>query len=354
LRGRIGAAVSPGVRTSGTAQAAGLAGAALAANVLALLFTIIFARLLGASGYGSLAALLSTYLILSVPGFALQVAVSRETALGRLGREGALAATVAHWLARLAIITVAVAALAALAREPLAAVVGVDQAWAAAAVPVTGCAWVLLSVMRGVLQGLHAYRAVGLSIIGEATGRLAFGLVLFGVGGGVTGAYLGTPVSMLAAAAVLIPVLRARTGASDHGPERRRLRSLAVETWAPVAGLTLVAVLQNIDVIIVKHQVGGDGAGSYAAAGVAAKAIIWVAIGVAMHLVPDTARRVREGQDPRRALTRSLAIVVSLAVPALLIFAAVPKLLLQAAFGSDLTEASGALLTLGAAMALLA
>ena len=244
--------------------------------------------------------------------------------------------------------------LAALARDQLASVVGVDEVWAAATVPVTGCAWVLLCVLRGVIQGLHAYRPVALSIVGEALGRVAFGLLLFAAGGGVTGAYLGTPVSMFATAAVLVFVLRGMTGVSDHGPERRRLRSLAVETWAPVAGLTLVAVLQNIDVIIVKHQVGGDRAGSYAAAGVAAKAIIWVAIGLGMHLVPDTARRVREGEEPRRGLVRSLAIVAVLAVPALLIFAAVPKALLRVGFGADLTSASGALLPLGVAMALLA
>jgi O-antigen/teichoic acid export membrane protein len=121
-----------------------------------------------------------------------------------------------------------------------------------------------------------------------------------------------------------------------------------------MVGLTLVAVLQNIDVIIVKHQVGGDLAGSWAAVSVAAKAIIWVAIGLAMHLVPDTARRVREGEDPRRALVRSLAIIAVLAIPALAIFAAVPTLLIRVAFGSDLTQASGALLTLGVAMLLLA
>ncbi len=343
-----------GLRTSDTAKAAGLAAAALGANVLALAFTVVFARLLGASDYGSLAALLSTYLILSVPGSALQVAVGRETALGRLGRDGALAATVAHWLGRLLLVTVAITVLAALTRDQLASMIGVDEVWAAATVPVTGCAWILLCVLRGVIQGLHAYRPVALSIIGEALGRVAFGLLLFAVGGGVTGAYLGTPVSMFAAAAAMVLVLRGMTGASDHGPERRRLRSLAVETWAPVAGLTLVAVLQNIDVIIVKHQVGGDRAGSYAAAGVAAKAIIWVAIGLGMHLVPDTARRVREGEEPRRGLTRSLAIVAVLAVPALLIFAAVPKVLLRIGFGADLTSASGALLPLGFAMALLA
>ena len=39
----------------------------------------------GADGYGSLAALISTFLILAVPGSALQVVVARETATGTLG-----------------------------------------------------------------------------------------------------------------------------------------------------------------------------------------------------------------------------------------------------------------------------
>ena len=342
------------LRGSETAKAAGLAGAALAANVLALAFTVVFARLLGAEDYGSLAALVSSFLILSVPGAALQVAVAREAALGRLGRGGALTATVGHWITRLSVASVAILAASLLLRGQLASVVGVEEEWAAAGTVPAGCCWLLLCVMRGALQGLHAYRAVGLSIVGEAIGRLVFGLALVGAGAGVTGAYLGTPLSMLAAAGVLVVVLRARAGPSDHGPERRRLRTLAAETWGPVAGLTLIAVLQNVDVIVVKHQVGGDSAGSYAAAAVAAKANVWVAIGVGFHLVPETARRTREGESTRPALWRSLAIVGALAVPALAIFSLVPHLLLEVAFGSDLTEADSALPVLGLAMSLLA
>ncbi len=342
------------LRGSETSKAAGLAGAALAANVLALAFTVVFARLLGAEDYGSLAALVSSFLILSVPGAALQVAVARETALGRLGRDGALTATVGHWVTRLSVASVVVLVASLLLREQLASVVGVEEEWAAAGTVPAGCCWLLLCVMRGVLQGLHAYRAVGLSIVGEAIGRLAFGLALVGAGTGVTGAYLGTPLSMLAAAGVLVVVLRTRTGPSDHGPERRRLRTLAVETWGPVVGLTLIAVLQNVDVIVVKHQIGGDAAGSYAAAAVAAKAIVWVAIGVGFYLVPETARRTREGEDVRPVLWRSLAIVAALALPAMAIFALVPHLLLEVAFGSDLVAADSALPVLGVAMSLLA
>ena len=62
-----------------------MAAATMANNALAVIFTVLFARLLGAEDYGSLAALVSTFVILAVPGSALQVAVAREIALGRLG-----------------------------------------------------------------------------------------------------------------------------------------------------------------------------------------------------------------------------------------------------------------------------
>ena len=58
----------------------------MAANVVAVAFTVVFARLLGADGYGSLAALFNLTVILFVPGYALQVATARAGTLGRLGR----------------------------------------------------------------------------------------------------------------------------------------------------------------------------------------------------------------------------------------------------------------------------
>ncbi len=71
------------LRGSETAKAAGLAGAMIINNVIALASTIVFARLL--DDYGSLAALISYFLILSVIGQAMQVATAREGVLGHLG-----------------------------------------------------------------------------------------------------------------------------------------------------------------------------------------------------------------------------------------------------------------------------
>ena len=73
------------LRDSETGKAVGLAAATLANNAIQLAFTIVFVRLLGASGYGSLAALISAFLILLIGGQSVQAAAARELALGRLG-----------------------------------------------------------------------------------------------------------------------------------------------------------------------------------------------------------------------------------------------------------------------------
>jgi glycosyltransferase involved in cell wall biosynthesis/O-antigen/teichoic acid export membrane protein len=339
---------------SETAKALGLAAATMAANVVSLLFTVVFARILGTDGYGSLAALVSTFLILSVPGLALQVAAARETALGRLGDGARLSTTHLRWGRELGAWLIALIAVGILLREPLAAAIGVKQAWAAAAVPATGVAWLALSIERGMLQGLRAYRAAGLSVILEAFGRLVLGLILVGGGLGVTGAYVASPLSMLTAALVLGWVLRRRLGPPAHEAPTRRFHQLVAGAWAPVLGLTLVAVLQNIDVIIVKHRVGGDEAGAYAAAAVAAKVVIWVGIGLAYYLVPEAARRVQAGRNPRGVLGRALIIIGLVAAPMLIVYAAAPGLVLRLGFDVHVPGANGALIVLGAAMTLLA
>src|SRR5439155_6394771 len=88
---------------SESGKAAGLAAATLANNAIQLVFTIVFTRLLGATDYGSLAVLISAFLILLVAGSAVQVAAARETALGRLGDGEKLAATVTAWTRWLAL-----------------------------------------------------------------------------------------------------------------------------------------------------------------------------------------------------------------------------------------------------------
>ncbi|HEY2637869.1 MAG TPA: oligosaccharide flippase family protein [Solirubrobacteraceae bacterium] len=347
LRDRLGGA--------DTMRAAGLAGAMIATNAIALLLTIVFGRILGTKGYGSVSALLSTFLILSVLGQAIQLATARAGALGELGEGPVLLATVERWARGLILATVAVAVLGALARGPLATVIGVDESWGAAATLPAGTIWLLLCVQRGALQALGDYRAVGISMVLEQLGRLIFGAALALAGLDATGAFLGTPAAMVAMAIGLGVLLRGRLGHPTERPGHvRSLRAHLYAALGPIVGLALIALLQNVDVIVAKHRLSDTAAGAYASAAVAAKVVIWVAVGVAFYVVPEATRRAARVEDPLGVLVRGLGILAAAAIPALAIFAAFPHLLLKLAFGAKFGPGGDALLTLGLAFTLLA
>jgi O-antigen/teichoic acid export membrane protein len=343
----------PAAIDTDTATAAALAGAQLAANGIAVVFTVVFARLLGRDDYGALAALTSTFLIVSVPGFALQVAAARATATGHIGLVHGLSATIERWTRRILLLTAGLALAGAALRDPLARLIGVEDAWAAAATLPTGGLWLLLSVQRGTLAGLGAYRPVGWSIVGEAGGRLVLAVALVLAGLGTTGAYLGMPLAMALAAVALAAVLSRRRVAGDAPAGAWSLRALARDATVPVVALALIAGLQNVDVIVVRHQVADGPAGAYAAAAVAAKVVVWTAVGVGLYLLPEAARRAVGGADARPVLLRALAVVAAVAVPALAVFALAPELVLRLGFGAEYTSGARALALLALAMSML-
>src|SRR3954451_3674256 len=112
---------------SDTGRAAELGISAMVANVVGLAFTLVFTRLLGQSGYGSLGALISTFLILTVVGYALQTTVAREVSGAIAAGDPHAGRGVRRWLQRLVLLAVGMAVLGVVARKPLAAAIGVED-----------------------------------------------------------------------------------------------------------------------------------------------------------------------------------------------------------------------------------
>src|SRR5438105_5941193 len=113
------------LRSSETAKATGLALAMIGNNLIALISTVVFARLL--SDYGSLAALISYFLILSVVGQAIQVATARKGVLGHLGMGAGLIATLRRWTRSMLWFTLALTILSILLRDPITQTVDVKH-----------------------------------------------------------------------------------------------------------------------------------------------------------------------------------------------------------------------------------
>jgi O-antigen/teichoic acid export membrane protein len=295
-----------------------------------------------------------------VAGQAMQVATAREGVLGHLGVGPALLDTVKRWTRSLLIATAVLTVVSIALQDPIAAAVGVKKySWAAAAGIPAGCMYLQVSLLRGALQGVGDYRSVGLSLIGEQSVRLITGAILAAAWLNVTGAYLGSLLSYIAMAVYCWVQLERRVAAEPTPSETEIQQTPGLwghvkSAWVPIAGLSVIAVLQNIDLIAAKHRFTQDTASSYAATAVAAKVLIWVAIGAGFYLVPEVSRRRAAGQDTRPVLVRTLAIIGVCAVPCLLIFAGVPHLLLSVAFGTKRATASNALFVLGCAFTVLA
>ena len=338
-------------RESHTVRAAGVASAQLAANILALVTTVALARALGTADYGELARMISVFTILTVPATALQAAAARDMTLGRLGPASHAIATLQSWIVRILLITGGVLLICILLRSQLADLLQVSQPWAAAMVIPSGFLWTVLAVQRGVLLGVAGYRPVAISLVGEQAFRLLFGLVA---------ALLGAQVGLIFFCSVplaTVPIIlttgiltRRRLGPADREPVRVGLRDLASRNPVPIAALTLFAVLQNADVIAVGHFFNTTVSGAYAQAAVAAKGVVWVAIGLGLYLLPEAAREAARGADARHLLTRTGALLMLIAIPILAIFSLFPEQLLTLVFGDQAKLAAPALPWLAGAM----
>src|SRR6266540_3575789 len=185
-----------------------MGGAMGASNALNYAYNLAMARPLGPAGYGALAALLALVLIGAFPGMALQVVVARQTV--RCGSDDRALAEL--WAGTLTVTLAAGAGLALLGVLAAPAVTGflhldsmVPALWLAAALAPLPA----IAAMQGMLQGRERFGALAAVLLAAAAGKLAVGVALVALGGGVAGAVAGAAAG--GALALLIGLVLVRS-----------------------------------------------------------------------------------------------------------------------------------------------
>jgi O-antigen/teichoic acid export membrane protein len=133
------------------------------------------------------------------------------------------------------------------------------------------------------------------------------------------------------------------------GGERRQV---ALDLAVASLSLSMVAVLQNVDVLVVGRD-NPTQSGAYAAVSVTSKAIVFGALVLGGYLLPEAAIRWRQGGNALRQLA---VVLVLLGIPSLLLLTvalAAPEVLLRVVFHHQYTAASDALAPLVVAMIML-
>ncbi|WP_250285748.1 lipopolysaccharide biosynthesis protein, partial [Frankia sp. CiP1_Cm_nod2] len=351
-----------------------LAAAGFAVNGGNLLANLVFARALDAANYGALVVQTGIFLILSMGGSALQIAVvQRDTSAPGHTRHQR-----GFWIRRLrgvCAVGVAVAGvLGLLAARPAATVLSYPHPLAIAEAVVAAGVWVSLSVERGLLQARRSYQDLARNFVLEGAARIAVTIGLMFAGLGVNGAGLGLIVGIALAteharrrsARTSRKVADIRCAATcderigSTGPillppvsTVRTRHALRRDTTTALAALVPLAMLQNMDVVIVGWLNPGS-VGPYAAIATACKVPVFIGLAVANFLLPEAARRRQQGRPATAALLAAVGWVIAPGLLLVAVGAVAARLLLSEVFGPELTAGAPALWVLALAMTCLA
>lgn len=286
-------------------------------NVGNYAFNLLLGRWLGPSVFADVNLMVTLLLFVSFIAAALAMVTSRFTAaFHATGAEAGIIALRA-WLNRVAWIGGGVLGLMfALGAPLLRDFFHVSSAWPfvilAAGVPV----YLGLAVQRGVLQGRTLFPRLAASYQTEMWVRLALALGLALAGFAVNGVTAALTISLAAAWLVARGVQRSATEAAPlAASERRAITRFAVAAGGALAGQILI---NNSDVLIVKHFFPAEDAGHYAALALIGRIVFFATWSVVTTLFPIVAQKHARGEPHHHLLLASLGLVtvVSAAIAA--------------------------------------
>jgi O-antigen/teichoic acid export membrane protein len=330
--------LTSGPRSSGARSSALLAVASGASIVAAYVFLLAAGRILGSEDYGSLAALLGFLSIVVIPAGALQMAVSREVSRSVATGDPARAGRLARGTLRAALIATAPLLVVALAMaKPLAHLLHIDSVAIVVLAILSLSTALIFPLALGVLQGLERFSGLATLYVFPWLVRLVILGIAAAAGYRLGGAIFAALAGALASAALALMLIREplRGAGALSRPE---LVAFLRYLWPVAVGLIGIALLTNIDILIVKARFSGDEAGAYAAASAFARVAFFLPATVLVVLFPRTAARHARGEETEDILGRSLLATVAFCGLLALVYAAAGVGLVTMTFGRDFSE----------------
>ena len=323
---------------SGVRSGAMLAVANAASIVAAYVFLLAAGRMLGSEDYGSLAALLGLLAIVLLPAGALQIGVSREVARRIATGDSAAAGRLARGTLRAAVIaTVPLLVIALALAKPLAHLLHIDSVAIVALAILSLSTALVFPLALGVLQGLQRFRALATMFVFPWLVRLVTLGIAAAAGYRLGGAVFATLVG--AVAATVLALLLIREPLRDAAPlSRPELMTFLRYLWPVAVGVIGIALLTNIDILIVKARFSADDAGAYAAASAFASVAFFFPATILTVLFPRTAARQARGEETEDILGRSLIATAGFCGLLALVYAAAGVGLVTMTFGRDFSE----------------
>ncbi len=339
-------------RRSGVRSGALLAAATAASILAAYVFLLAAGRILGSEDYGALAALLGLLAIVLIPAGALQMAISRDLSRRLATGDSAGAARLARGTLRtFALATVPLVAVLLALSQPLSRLLHIDSVGIVVLAVLSLGTALVFPLAMGVLQGEQRFEALAVLYVFPWAARLVVLGIAAAAGYGLGGAVFATLVGALGSTALAYALVRPTIRGAAPLP-RRELVVFLRDLWPVAVGLIGIAVLTNVDVLIVKARFSGHEAGAYAAASAFARVGFFLPGAILPVLFPRTAARQARGEETRDILGRSLLATAVFCGLLALVYEAAGTGLVTMTFGQDFSAGGAVLAPFALAMGL--
>jgi len=196
-------------------------------------------------------------------------------------------------------------------------------------------------VNRGILQGAQKFREVSISNVAEALLRLVAGYILVRIGFGIDGALIAIVFS--GASIYLLTLYQARRVLSvseskdkeDLVFSRKEIFNYSIPSFL---NALFLAVIMNIDIIMINHFFPGPEAGLYSAVSTVGKIILFITAPISSVLFPMISERKTTGEKHYRLFFMGLAGTVVIGLLILGIYVMMPGKILLILYGRQYSE----------------
>ncbi|MCU1253837.1 MAG: hypothetical protein JWM83_136 [Candidatus Angelobacter sp.] len=299
-------------------------------NVFNFAYNMVMARMLGPAAFGNINAAVTLLLLASCISLAFQLVCAKFVA--RNPSDSSKAAVVHGLLGKAWIVSLAVGAVLFLAQRPIATYLNVPSPWIIGVLALGIAAYAPLGVKRGAMQGVCAFPRLGANFVLEALTRFFVGAGLVVAGYGVLGAVGAISASVVVACFFpRIPVqLRGQAGTAEPPTYAEAIQAIVFFVGQ--------VIINNIDILLVKHFFPSDPAGVYAAISQIGRLLYFASwFGVVNAMFPVAAAASPQ-QKKAHGIGLPLLLVLGLSVIFIAGAALFPHLIMGVIFGSRFIE----------------
>jgi len=302
-----------------------LAGSGLV-GVTNLVYNIATARLLGPTGFAHATTVYTLLMLMSAITLSYQVVCAKYVARLNSIKERTAVFSTLHQ--RAWITGFALGAVLILLERPLASYLNLPGLHLIPLLALGTAFYIPLGVRRGYIQGIHKFGPLAINFLLEGVVRLAGVFLLIGAGMGVEGAVLASVF------AVMISYFAAFPSPGLLSLSFRQIPNFFHEALQAVVFFSGQTIINNFDIVLVKHFFPASEAGLYAAVALVGRLVNMCAWSVVNTMFPVSAGKSGDSREDGSVLGLSLGLVFAILALLILGLYLIPSFLWKTLFGA--------------------